>query len=48
MRTLPATGPHHAARASAWLQTFWYAIIPYLPEHLLKRSWVRRAGQGLS
>ncbi|MFD0353064.1 immunity 49 family protein [Streptomyces sp. NPDC127110] len=27
MRTLPATGPNHAARSSAWLQAFWYAII---------------------
>ncbi|MFF5707221.1 immunity 49 family protein [Streptomyces sp. NPDC012794] len=27
MRTLPATGPNHDARASAWLQAFWYAII---------------------
>ncbi|MFG2622936.1 immunity 49 family protein [Streptomyces sp. NPDC048507] len=27
VRTLPATGPNHDARASAWLQAFWYAII---------------------
>ncbi|MFD8147080.1 immunity 49 family protein [Streptomyces sp. NPDC059708] len=26
-RTLPATGPSHDARASAWLRAFWYAII---------------------
>ncbi|MFE3764789.1 immunity 49 family protein [Streptomyces sp. NPDC059104] len=27
MRTLPATGPNHNARASAWVEAFWYAVI---------------------
>ncbi|MCX5377633.1 immunity 49 family protein [Streptomyces sp. NBC_00091] len=27
LRTLPATGPNHAARAAAWVRAFWYAII---------------------
>ncbi|MFD8980798.1 Imm49 family immunity protein [Streptomyces sp. NPDC059564] len=26
LRTLPATGPNHDARPSAWLRAFWYAI----------------------
>ncbi|MDH6544582.1 immunity 49 family protein [Streptomyces sp. SPB4] len=27
VRTLPATGPNHNARASAWVEAFWYAVI---------------------